>query len=587
MSLQPFALSRLFEPEHTPAREVAFGRAGKRSLDDLRHDVAGLATHIAARERGSWLLHTEDSYAACVGFLALAHSGCTALLLPNRQPDTLRRLAPECIGAVLDPYQPVAGLDGLDPFAQPAGPVRALFPLERDANVAELLTSGTTGDAARVVKRLSHLEDEVATLEARFGAALPADARIFATVSHQHIYGLLFRVLWPLAAGRAFCADTPLHAQELLPRMRETVACVLVATPVHLKRLAGSKALRDARGVCRAVFSSGGPLEADTAHAIGAALGSTPFEILGSTETGGVAVRQRGHGGGGELWRPLPGVRIAARRDAGQLQVTSAFVSCGEPGPDGMQCFSMGDRVKIRADGRFELLGRSDRTVKVGEKRLSLPDMERELTAHPDVEEAALFVAPRAGEPRVHAVVVPTQTGRTALDTAGRRAFGVQLGKHLARAWDRVLVPRAWRFVEALPRNAQGKLPISALRELFENRADTPGIQNEQRSAELIVRQLRVPTDLAGIEGHFEGDPLVPGVMQIGWALDAAAALLGEIPRVRRLDAIKFPTLLRPGTSVRLEVQLLDAGAKLRFTLSVDGEITATGRCVLAEPRDV
>ena len=101
------------------------------------------------------------------------------------------------------------------------------------------------------------------------------------------------------------------------------------------------------------------------------------------------------------------------------------------------------------------------------------------------------------------------------------------------------------------------------------------------------MRQLRVPTDLAGIEGHFEGDPLVPGVMQIGWALDAAAALLGEIPRVRRLDAIKFPTLLRPGTSVRLEVQLLDAGAKLRFTLSVDGEITATGRCVLAEPRDV
>jgi 3-hydroxymyristoyl/3-hydroxydecanoyl-(acyl carrier protein) dehydratase len=178
---------------------------------------------------------------------------------------------------------------------------------------------------------------------------------------------------------------------------------------------------------------------------------------------------------------------------------------------------------------------------------------------------------------------VATQAGRATLDAAGRRAFGARLGKHLARSWDRVLLPRAWRFVGSLPRNPQGKLPTSALCQLFESSAESPDIQNEERSVGRIVRQLQVPTDLAGIEGHFDGNPLVPGVMQLGWALDAAAALLGETPRVRRLDAIKFPTLLRPGTSVRLEVQLLEAGAKLRFRLSVDGEITATGRCVLAE----
>jgi 3-hydroxymyristoyl/3-hydroxydecanoyl-(acyl carrier protein) dehydratase len=101
-------------------------------------------------------------------------------------------------------------------------------------------------------------------------------------------------------------------------------------------------------------------------------------------------------------------------------------------------------------------------------------------------------------------------------------------------------------------------------------------------SSDRIVRELHVPTRLAGIEGHFEGDPLVPGVMQIGWALDAAAALLGETPRVRRLDAVKFPALLRPGTIVRVEVQLFEAGTRLRFTISVDGDVTATGRCVLA-----
>jgi acyl-coenzyme A synthetase/AMP-(fatty) acid ligase len=363
--------------------------------------------------------------------------------------------------------------------------------------------------------------------------------------------------------------------------MRETAACVLVATPVHLKRLADSQALHDARGVCRAVFSSGGPLEADTAQAIGTALGATPFEILGSTETGGVAVRQRGTATG-ERWQPLPRVRVTTEPDEGRLRVTSPFVSCGEPGDADLQSFTMGDRATLGADGCFELLGRADRTVKVGEKRLSLPDMERALQEQPGVAEAALFVAPRAGEPRVHAVVVPTPAGRAILATTGRRAFGAQLVDELARAWDRVLLPRAWRFVDALPRNSQGKLPSAALRALFEKRAANPRIASEERDGNRLVRLLHVPVDLAGIEGHFEGYPVGPGVMQLGWALDAAAVLLGETARVRRLDAVKFPTLLRPGASVRLEVELLDDGARLRFTLRVADEISATGRCLLA-----
>lgn len=591
MSPQSSPLTCLFEPEPSSARAVSFGRAGKRSFDDLRHDVAGLATLVAAGGQGRWLLHTEDSYAACVGFLALAHAGCIAVLAPNRQPDTLRRLAPQCVGAILDPRDAVAGLDCIDPFARPVGAHRALTPLDREAIVAELMTSGTTGDGARISKRLRQLEDEVTTLEARFGETLPVDTHVYATVSHQHIYGLLFRVLWPLAAGRAFCADTPLHAQELLPRMCESSACALITTPVHLKRLAASDSLRDAASVCRAVFSSGGPLEADTALDIASALGSAPFEILGSTETGGVAVRQRGSQADAELWEPLPGVQIGIADESadGQLRVTSAFVSGVGEAPE----FTMGDRARLHADGRFELLGRADRIVKVGEKRLSLPDMEAALAAHPNVEEAALFVAPRAGEARVHAVLVPSAVGKAALDADGRRALGARLGEHLAGTWDRVLLPRVWRFVDALPRNPQGKLPTAALRELFAaGRADAsaadsePGdaaasIEHEERSADRIVRTLNIPTNLAGIEGHFAGFPVVPGIMQIRWSLEAAAELLGEIPCVRRMDAIKFPTLLRPGRSVRVDVELLDEGTRLRFTLTADGAITATGRCVI------
>lgn len=583
MSPHTPSLRRALVSDDDPSREVAFARGGKRSLADLRHAVAAAATRVRDAGGGRWLLHTEDSFAACIGFFAIAHGGGVAVLPPNRQPETLQRLAADCVGAILEPEGDVpAGLVTLDPLASVEEPPALLAPLARDAVVAELRTSGTTGEGARIEKRLAHLEDEVATLEATFGEALDG-TRVFATVSHQHIYGLLFRVLWPLASGRAFCSETPLHAQELLPRLREAGDCALVATPVHLKRLAENAELRTVRGACRAVFSSGGPLDEQTARAIAAALGAAPHEVLGSTETGGVATRQR-DASNGDTWCAFPGVSLATN-DEGCLHVHSPVVSVGPRDAAGRQGFVMGDRVELLDEQRFRLLGRADRTVKVGEKRLALPEMEAALAEHEAVDECALVVAPRAGEARVHAVVVASAVGRDALARDGRRGLGAALADHLSARWDRVLLPRAWRFVEALPRDAQGKLPTRALAALFEAGEAKPRIVAEQRDDERITRTLEIPADLAGIEGHFEGYPVVPGVMQIGWALEAAAELLGAPPRVRQLDGVKFPALLRPESRVELEVVLDDGGERLRFTLRTGDETTATGRCRLGEAR--
>jgi hypothetical protein len=61
-------------------------------------------------------------------------------------------------------------------------------------------------------RRASHSKKTVAAVERSnnagimlFGTPL-GDAAIVATVSHQHIYGLLFKVLWPLSTGRAIHA---------------------------------------------------------------------------------------------------------------------------------------------------------------------------------------------------------------------------------------------------------------------------------------------------------------------------------------------------------------------------------------------
>jgi acyl-coenzyme A synthetase/AMP-(fatty) acid ligase/3-hydroxymyristoyl/3-hydroxydecanoyl-(acyl carrier protein) dehydratase len=419
----------------------------------------------------------------------------------------------------------------------------------------------------------------VLALEAAFEARLPPGTRIFATVSHQHIYGLLFRVLWPLSAGRPFHENLLLHPQELYPRMLECQHAVLVTTPVHLRRMAAAEGLAQVAPICRALFSSGGPLEAETAASVFRQLGAAPLEILGSTETGGVAVRERPRSG--ELFRPLPGVRIGLEPGDDGLVAVSPFVSVGLVTHTGERRFRMGDCARLEPDGSFQLLGRSDRTAKIGEKRLSLPEMEKDLAQHPAVAEAALLVLPRASEQRVHAAVVLSETGREILVREGRRALGRLLSTHLSVRWDAVLLPRVWRYADALPRNPQGKLPLACLAALFEPRNREPVLQHEERGEGWLERRLAVPGDLAYLDGHFDGRPVVPAIAQLRWVMDAAFDLLGCTPRVSRFEVLKFPELLLPGQSFALRVERR-GGDRLDFRLYQGDRVFASGRGQLA-----
>jgi acyl-coenzyme A synthetase/AMP-(fatty) acid ligase len=470
-------------------------------------------------------LHCGDAYAFCVGLLAAGQVGSVAVLAPSREPGALRRLASDVAAFVLDGAAPasIEGRHCVPPLGGRPGDASVLRRLERDAPWVELFTSGTTGAEKPVAKAVRHLEDEIAVLESHFGPLLGAGTRVLSTASPQHLYGLLFRVLWPLVSGRPFLRTGLSRPEELGPYMdaRSDTATggssgfLLASTPVALRRLADKASLASHAEGCRALFSSGGPLDAGIARQIAATLGQPPFEVYGSTETGGVAARQQRHGD--EAWQPLPGVTVEVGPE-NRLVVTSPFVSGGEPVADRGERLAAGDRAEGLSAGGFRLLGRVDRVVKIAEKRLSLPDMEARLHQHPAVAEAALVPLETGAGSRLAAVVVPTPAGREILESGGRRALGQVLGQHLAQDFDRVLLPRAWRVVEALPLDAQGKLSARALRsglEEADGRPTQPEILGSRHEPGLSILDLRVPEDLVFLEGHFPGRPVVAGVVQL------------------------------------------------------------------------
>ncbi len=143
-------------------------------------------------------------------------------------------------------------------------------------------TSGVTGAPKQVHKKIAQIDREALALDLLWGKQA---GRTYATISHQHIYGMLFRVFWPVLSGR-LSEDRPAEYWESLAG-KLVAGTVLVSSPAHLTRLPPAPLLAGASP--NLVFSSGALLPFAAAQAAGARLGSLPIEVLGSTETGGVA----------------------------------------------------------------------------------------------------------------------------------------------------------------------------------------------------------------------------------------------------------------------------------------------------------
>jgi len=505
-----------------------------------------------------YALHLEDSLEFAAALLGAWHAGKIVCLPADTLPATLQALASKVDG--------FAGtfVDGLQPDASLPSPEVAWGDLDPETILLVLYTSGSAGDPVAIGKCLRQLDSEIATLESRFGALL-GDAQVQGTVSHQHIYGLLFRVLWPLAARRRFATHRLLYPEQIAA-LRGSLPVVLVASPALLKRLPESVAWSSTRAALRAVFSSGGPLPSEAGVAIDRLWDQRVIEVFGSTETGGIAARS----GGTETWQPLPGVECKV--DESALLVRSRHLAEN-------RWFRTEDRARMLGEG-FELLGRSDRLVKLEERRISLDAIERALLADGLVDEARVLVLAGARD-RIVAAIVPSTAGRTLLSSAGRKALVDHLRGVLHPQVDPIAIPKLWRFLEALPGDAQGKTTMKQLVRLF--RASQPVPEWNERSASEAKLQLTVTGDLAVFDGHFPGTPILPGVALIDWAIAWGRDAFGIPAPFLRMEALKFQQLVRPETQLQLDLGWRAETGTLHFSYRSKQGMHASGRIVFAD----
>lgn len=423
--------------DNLPKKRIIFNNFEQEiSLEQFLTDVDSLTKKLLATPNQRWALCYQNPYSFAVALCAVLESKNNPVLLPNSQHGTIKLLKKEFDSILSD----IPNLLLNSKHQKNLGQQRINA---KDEGYITFFTSGSTATPKKIIRSLTQITKEIETLESAFGSLIKNSA-IFATVSHQHIYGLLFYILWPLYTKRIIHIPTLIYPESIESTLNQNGATTLITSPSLLTRMPNIKITNKAI----TIFSSGGKLKSTPVT------GGNIIDILGSTETGGVAFRNISD----YNWTPLPKVKVAIKNHC--LKVSSPFCSNG--------CFVMGDKAQINPDGSFQLLERADRIVKIEGKRTSLTEIENILKQQQFIQEA-IAISMEAKRQYIAVVIVLNSKGKEYLKTNSKKALNTELKKQLAQYFDTIILPKKIRYLDKIPENNQGKHVLMEIKNLFNN----------------------------------------------------------------------------------------------------------------------
>lgn len=389
----------------------------------------------------------SDRYHFAVGFAAALLQKQISLLPPNYTPSFVARLQqnfPDMYCLTDGPTD----LQGIQILHYPASlqtqhSEPALPEIAAQQIAALVFTSGSTGEAIAHAKTWGSLSRGAAAEASRLGITAHSGLAILGTVPTQHMYGLESCLLLAMHHGLTLVAERPFFPADIcaqlaaLPQPR-----CLITTPIHLRSLLQDNA---ALPTLEFVLSATATLPTQLAREAEEKFAAPLYEIYGCTEAGMVASRRTT---AGPAWHPMPDVSL-------QQTETGAVVTGGHIEGEA----PLSDIIEAKPDGTFMLHGRTADLVNIAGKRTSLGNLNYLLNKINELDDG-IFLMPDDGDGTVKRPLafVVTQT-----------LSSEDILRELRKSVDAVFLPRPLYFVDALPRNATGKISREALLQLLAN----------------------------------------------------------------------------------------------------------------------
>jgi malonyl-CoA/methylmalonyl-CoA synthetase len=376
-----------------------------------------------------------------------------------------------------------AGVRYLWDTAAFTGPPVAGPDVPPDRGAMMVYTSGTTGKPKGVVTTHANVAAQITALVEAWGWS--AEDRVLLVLPLHHIHGIvvvLDSALWSGACVDAHAEFDPLAAWDSLSSGDITT---FMAVPTIYRRLIASweaatpdvqRAWSDGARRLRLMVSGSAALPVSTLERWQEITGHVLLERYGMTEIG-IALSNplRGERRPGCVGMPLPGVearlvdergRLVPPGETGELEVRGPTVfreywgreaATREAFRDGW--FRTGDVARLDR-GSYRLLGRSSvDIIKTGGYKVSALEIEETLRTHPDISECAVVGVANPDWGEVVSAAVELVPGAT-----------LSLGELRLWAKERLApykVPAALAVVDALPRNAMGKVVKPDVSRLF------------------------------------------------------------------------------------------------------------------------
>ncbi len=432
-----------------------------------------IAAMVAVLAGGGVLLTIDPLLPRLRQQVMLTEANAAHLILVDADPGATPTVTTDGLGVTRVDPSSGAPVDGR-PQAVPAAVTG------EDDPAYVFFTSGTTGVPKGVLGRHAGLAHFLAWQRDTFDVG-PGDRC-------AHLTGLSFDVvlrdvLLPLVSGATLCI--PAEGAQMPPERalswlaEQQITCVHTVPALARAWLAGA----GAPAQLRLSFFAGEPLTGELARAWRSVCGaSTVINLYGPTETTlavcAYMVPVDCTAGVQPIGAAIPGAQALITGpggvpcgvgEVGEIVIRTPYRSLGYINGDerspwtakpagsapGDLLYRTGDLGRYRLDGSIDILGRTDRQVKIRGMRVDLDEIAAVAARHPTVEQAVVVSRPDdAGHPALAAyLVAPTRTPATA----------VQLRGYLSKRLPAAMVPAALVFVDEIPRTANGKTDWRAL----------------------------------------------------------------------------------------------------------------------------
>lgn len=400
---------------------------------------------------------------------------------------------------------------------------------------AEFSSGGTTDESRRIKRSVRRILKECKVFYDALN--LPENLEFISTTTLNHRYGFTTQFLFPASCG--YCINTE---RINYPEDLKIKRAVLVTTPSFLDMMRKYDYMPE---VCPEIIISAGAKLKDETFKYARSIAKRVIDMYGSSETGIIGWREHEN----ELIRLMDGVNI---------------IECGDNYTKISTEYSdndyeiLGDRLE--QDGRcVRFLSRNGRILKAQEKRIDSVCLEEEIKKLPFIEDCICIES----KGKIAVLSALNKDGMNFIIENDKLTLIKKLKSALSKRFE--IIPQRWKFIDEIPKTLNGKINREEIQRIFDRNLSFPLVISREIHPQRVIFNLYFMSGSNFFKGHFEGMPILPGVVELFYADYFTKAAFGIQCRRGQIRKIKFSNIIQPDQTIQLELVKSETSVSFKY----------------------